>query len=91
MALLRYIVRYGERVLYDYVDEETNEHVIMRVADYIRFDLERDDLTFYTPAFKQMLDEAAEHCQNEGFMASLLFPCPSGPEHQPACRQPYQR
>ena len=57
MALLRYIVRYGERVLYDYVDEETNEHVIMRVADYIRFDLERDDLTFYTPAFKQMLDE----------------------------------
>lgn len=46
LALLRYIVRYGERVLYDYVDEETNEHVIMRVADYIRFDLERDDLTF---------------------------------------------
>lgn len=69
----RYIVRYGERVLYDYVDEETNEHVIMRVADYIRFDLERDDLTFYTPAFKQMLDEAAEHCQNEGFMASRYF------------------
>ena len=73
LALLRYIVRYGERVLYDYVDEETNEHVIMRVADYIRFDLERDDLTFYTPAFKQMLDEAAEHCQNEGFMASRYF------------------
>ena len=73
LALLRYIVRYGERVLYDYVDEETNEHVIMRVADYIRFDLERDDLTFYTPAFKQMLDEAAERCQNEGFMASRYF------------------
>ena len=50
-----------------------SEHVIMRVADYIRFDLERDDLTFYTPAFKQMLDEAAEHCQNEGFMASRYF------------------
>lgn len=80
LALLRYIVRYGERVLYDYVDEETNEHVIMRVADYIRFDLERDDLTFYTPAFKQMLDEAAEHCQNEGFMASrylLAHPDPN--------------
>ena len=73
MFFLRYIVGYGDRVLYDYFDEETNEHVIMRVADYIRFDLERDDLTFYTPAFKQMLDEAAEHCQNEGFMASRYF------------------
>ncbi|WP_165157432.1 DNA primase [Parabacteroides sp. ZJ-118] len=73
LALLRYIVRYGERVLYDYVDEESNERVIMRVADYIRFDLERDDLTFYTPTFKQMLDEAAEHCRDEGFMASRYF------------------
>lgn len=73
LALLRYIVRYGERVLYDYIDEETNEHVIMRVADYIRFDLERDDLTFYTPSFKQMLDEAAEHCKDEGFIANRYF------------------
>lgn len=73
LALLRYIVRYGERVLYDYVDEETNERVIMRVAEYIRFDLERDDLTFYTPAFKQMLDEAAERCPDEGFVASRYF------------------
>ncbi len=73
LALLRYIVRYGERILYDYVDEETNEHVVMRVADYIRFDLERDDLTFYTPAFRRMLDEAAEHCKDEDFTASRYF------------------
>lgn len=73
LALLRYIVRYGERVLYDYMDEESNERVVMRVADYIRFDLERDDLTFYTPTFKQMLDEAAEHCQDEGFTANRYF------------------
>lgn len=73
LALLRYIIRYGERILYDYVDEETNEHVVMRIADYIRFDLERDDLTFYTPIFKQMMDEAAEHCHEEGFIANRYF------------------
>ena len=72
-ALLRYVVRYGERILYDYTDEETNEHVLWHVADYIRFDLSRDDLAFYTPLFKQILDEAAERCGNEQFVAHRYF------------------
>ena len=71
--MLRYVVRYGERVLYDYVDEETKEHVIMRVAEFIRDDLERDDLSFYTPIFKQMLDEAANRCGEETFVAHRYF------------------
>lgn len=73
VTLMKYIVRYGERILFDYVDEETNEHIVMHVADYIRYDLERDDLTFYTPIFKSMLDEAAEKCKNEGFIANRYF------------------
>lgn len=73
VTLLKYIVRYGEKVLFDYVDEETNEHIVMHVAEYIRYDLERDDLTFYTPIFKNMLDEAAERCKNEGFIANRYF------------------
>lgn len=73
VTLMKYIVRYGEKVLFDYVDEETNEHIVMHVADYIRYDLERDDLTFYTPIFKSMLDEAAEKCKNEGFIANRYF------------------
>ena len=70
VTLMKYIVRYGEKVLFDYEDEETNEHI---VAYYIRYDLERDDLTFYTPIFKSMLDEAAEKCKNEGFIANRYF------------------
>lgn len=73
VTLMKYIVRYGEKVLFDYVDEETNEHIIMHVAEYIRYDLERDDLTFYTPIFKNMLDEAAEKCKTPGFIASRYF------------------
>lgn len=73
VTLMKYIVRYGEKVLFDYVDEETNEHIVMHVADYIRYDLERDDLTFYTPIFKSMLYEAAEKCKNEGFIANRYF------------------
>ena len=73
LALLRYVVRYGERIIDEYEDEETGEKVFLRVADYIQMDLERDDLTFYTPLFKRMLDEAADHCQEEGFVASRYF------------------
>lgn len=73
IALLRYVVRYGERVLYDYVDEETKERIVMRVAEFIRDDLERDDLSFYTPIFKQMLDEAANRCAEETFIAHRYF------------------
>lgn len=73
IALLRYVVRYGERVLYDFVDEETKERIVMRVAEFIRDDLERDDLSFYTPIFKQMLDEAANRCGEEAFIAHRYF------------------
>lgn len=73
LALLRYIVRYGERVLYEYTEEETGEQVIWRVADYIQSELERDELTFYTPAFRIMLEEGAAQCSREGFIASRYF------------------
>lgn len=73
MTLLRYVVRYGERVLYDYQDEESGEHVQLRVAEYIEQDLSQDDLCFQTPLLKQMLQEAVEHCKQEGFEASRYF------------------
>ena len=73
LALLRYVVRYGETILFDYPDEKTNERVVIRVAEYIHFDLQRDDLTFLTPLFKQMLEEAVEHCKTENFIAHKYF------------------
>lgn len=73
LALLRYIVRYGERILYDYIEEETEEHIVWRVADYIQSELERDELTFYTPAFRVMLEEGAAKCSEESFVASRYF------------------
>lgn len=80
LALLRYVVRYGEQPLYDYIDEATNEPVVMKVAEYIRYDLERDELDFYTPMFKQMLDEAAARCKEEDFVAHRYFLSHPDPE-----------
>ena len=71
--MLRYVVRYGECVLYDYVDTESGQQVIIKVAQYIKYSLEEDDLSFMNPLFKKMLEAAAEGCAAEGFIASRYF------------------
>ncbi|MDR0431506.1 MAG: DNA primase [Tannerellaceae bacterium] len=73
LALLRYVVRYGERVLYDYEDEDTKEEIIIRVAEYIQSELEQDEMFFRTPLYKNMLDEAATHCKDDSFVATRYF------------------
>jgi DNA primase len=73
LALLRYVVRYGERVLYTGTDEETNEEKPVYVAEYIRSDLEEDDMPFCNPLYGTMLNEAAARCGEEGFTASKHF------------------
>jgi len=72
-ALVRYIVRYGEHILFDYFDEELQQQIVMKVAEYIYFDLKRDDIDIQTPLFKQILEEAALKCKEEGFIANRFF------------------
>lgn len=64
---------------HDYVDEETNEHVIMRVADYIRFDLERDDLIVLCRQPSSKCWTKLLNIVKRGLYGQSLFPCPSGP------------
>lgn len=73
LTLLRYVVRYGEMVLFDYIDETTGQRVVYHVADYIKFDLERDDLHFQNSLYKSMLDEAASKINDERFIANRYF------------------
>ncbi|MCC8143800.1 MAG: DNA primase [Tannerellaceae bacterium] len=73
LALIRYIVRYGEQILFDYFDEELQQQITMKVAEYIYFDLQRDDIEIKTPLFKHILDEAATKCKENGFIANRFF------------------
>lgn len=72
-ALLRYVVSQGELVLYDYTDEASGERVVIRVAEYIREELQKDHLVFSTPLFCRMLEEAVDHCRYPGFKAESYF------------------
>ena len=71
--LIRYVVRYGEQILYEYTDEETNETISVCVAEYVFSELEQDDMHLFTPIYKRMLAEVVEHCKEEGFTASRFF------------------
>jgi DNA primase len=66
--LLRYVVRYGERVLF--ADGAGHE---VRVAEYIRLELQNDDIEIQTPLYGRILEEAVAQCANAEFVASHYF------------------
>ena len=72
-AILYYVIRYGERVLYNYTNEETKEEVPIKVIEYIVQDLVEDELEFINPIYKQILEEAHSKYKDEGFVAETYF------------------
>ena len=72
-ALMRYIVLHGEETLYDYTDEESGEHVVIHIAEYILSELQRDGISLSVPIFQSMLDEAVTHLSEPGFRAESHF------------------
>ena len=80
LALLRYVVRFGESVLYDYTDTETQQNIVIKVAEFIKHSLEEDDLTFLNPMYRQMLESAAAMCPSSGFVSSRYFLSHSNPD-----------
>ena len=70
-VLLRYIIQYGEWVLFDYIEKD--ERMIIRIAEYIHSELQQDDLTFYTPEYRTILEETVRHCREPHFKASRYF------------------
>ena len=70
---MRYVVLHGEETLYDYTDEESGEHVVIRIAEYILSELQRDGLSLSVPIFQSILDEAVSHVSELGFRAESHF------------------
>ena len=72
-SIVRYVVRYGDRIIFNYQDEQTQEQIQMRLAEYVRFDLDRDGIQITHPLYRQIIEEAAAHCMEEGFTAYRYF------------------
>lgn len=72
LSILYFIIRYGtEPLICD--EEDEREEASMRVIDYVKYDLERDNLWFTHPVYKQILDESIALANQEGFLPSRYF------------------
>ena len=72
--ILRYVVRYGEMILY-YIQNEENkeEQYPVTVGQYVMSELEQDNLSFEKPLHIRFLNELKEQLQKEGFVAEHYF------------------
>ncbi|MDR2764032.1 MAG: DNA primase [Tannerella sp.] len=77
-TLLRYVIYSGEQILFDYMEGE--EHRLVRVAEYIRSELQHDEITFSVPVHQQIMEEAVIRCQEPDFTASRHFLSHPDPE-----------
>ncbi|MDR2806357.1 MAG: DNA primase [Dysgonamonadaceae bacterium] len=66
--ILYYIVRYGEQMITDKV-----ENITVNVIELIASDLEYDEMEFQNPLYKKILDEGYRKFREESFVAESYF------------------
>ncbi len=72
-TVIYYLVKFGECVIFEYVDEETNENVSLRVVDYIKNDLENDEIKLNNPTYSKMFEMAVDGANKDNFISSAVF------------------
>ena len=77
LSILYYVVRHGMEKVVDPENEQAvkdaGDMADMTVLEYVKFDLERDNLWFGNETYKQILDEAVERMQDASFLPSRYF------------------
>lgn len=71
--LLQMVVRHGEHIIMWGVEDDSGQLHDVSVAQYISYNLAADKLTFSSPLFNRMLDEAVEKSGEAGFKAETWF------------------
>lgn len=72
--LVQAVVKDGEKVIFrDVKDENSGQTYNLTVAQYIAYDLGSDNLGFSNELYTKILQEAVEHCGEEGFKAEEYF------------------
>ncbi len=73
LLVIREVVRHGEEVIFDNVEDDDGQLVTLTVAQYVALDLAQDDLHFSSPLYQLILDEAAAHSSEPDFKAETYF------------------
>ncbi len=73
LAIIRYVVRYGEQPVMSVADEETGQEYTYRVIDYVIADLNQDEIAFQHPLYARMLRYAEEAASQDNFVSETFF------------------
>lgn len=76
--LVKLIIHYGDKII-TVKDVDENE-VQLPVAQYISLDMSGDGFKFHKDLYNQILQEALDHLDEEGFVAETYFSTHSNPE-----------
>ena len=76
--LIQVIVHHGEELIM--VKDVEGNDVELPVARYISIDLAGDDFKFHNNLYNQIMEEAVEHLEDEGFHAETYFSSHPNPE-----------
>ena len=76
--LVKLIIHYGDKII-TVKDVDENE-VQLPVAQYISLDMGGDGFKFHKDLYNQILQEALDHLDEEGFVAEIYFSAHSNPE-----------
>lgn len=71
--LMQLIVRYGERVIFQNVEDEDGKLYNLTLAQYVHYSLSTDHLQFHDDVFNQMLREADEKSTTPEWQAEPYF------------------
>lgn len=77
--LIRLIIRYGERMINVAIDDDETQFVVLSLLEYIRQELQLDEIEFQHPLYKRVFEEAVA-CSAKGPFEPNRYFCnhPSG-------------
>ena len=76
--LVQVVIHHGDKTIV--VQDVDGNNVELPVAQYISLDLAGDDFKFHNELYNQILQEAVEHVEEEGFVAENYFANHPNPE-----------
>ena len=72
-VLVRLIIKHGAQILYENVETEEGGSVNLTMAQYVKYDLQLDDLHLSNKLYENILDEAVEHSGDKDFNSEMYF------------------
>ena len=76
--LIKIVIHHGDEKII--VEDSEGNKVELPAAQYIYLDMQGDDFKFHNPIYNQIMDEAMEHIEEEGFKCDTYFGSHSNPE-----------